>query len=101
MIWPREDLVICSQPVACCALKAMGAGGLGKPMTREDLMKMIGCNASDLPHANRLSLIDKVPGGTDEVIDEANNDRRRSEKAASLRVLKRLIKAGKLDLTAP
>ena len=93
--------MICSQPVACCALKAMGAGGLGKPMTREDLMKMIGWNASDLPHANRLSLIDKVPGGTDEVIDEANNDRRRSEKAASLRVLKRLIKAGKLDLTAP
>jgi hypothetical protein len=48
----------------------------------EDLMKMIGWNASDLRHANRLS-------------------RRRSEKAASLRVLKRLIKAGKLDLTAP
>ena len=70
-------------------------------MTREDLTKMIGWNASDLRHANRLSLIDKVPGGTDEVIDEANNDRRRSEKAASLRVLKRLIKAGKLDLTAP
>jgi len=31
-------------------------GGLGKPMTREDLMKMIGWNASDLRLANRLSL---------------------------------------------
>jgi hypothetical protein len=47
------------------------------------------------------ALIDKVPGGTDEVIDEANKDRHRSEKAAPLCVLKRLIKAGKLDLTAP
>jgi hypothetical protein len=70
-------------------------GGLSKPMTLEDMAKMIGWTASDQRHANRLALIDTVPGAWDEYIKTSVGSPRR-ERAASLAFLKQLIKSGRL-----
>jgi hypothetical protein len=74
------------------------AGGLAKPMTRAEMLKMIGWNESDVYHANRLGLIDDVPGGMDLLSARLEKGRRRREKGASLAVLKELVLTGKVSL---
>ena len=71
------------------------AGGPAKSMTHEETMKIMGWNASDVRHANRLQLIDKI-GATEEWLHKTNS--RRRDKADSLAFLKRLIKEGRLKL---
>jgi hypothetical protein len=65
------------------------AGGLGKPITMDDVVRELGLTKSDIQHAIRVAEIFEIPGGEDELIKEQFKGRRSREKAAARAVLKR------------
>jgi hypothetical protein len=67
------------------------AGGIGRPMTREDLIKALGFKPAELRHCVRVAEIGEA--GHEDLMAEVTKRQRQAEKAASRAVLKRRARA--------
>ncbi len=64
------------------------AGGVGKPMTRKEMIAALGWKQSDIRHAERLAEIDEL-GGFDDLMAAIMKQGRQAEKSAARAILAR------------
>jgi hypothetical protein len=65
-------------------------GGLGKPMTWDEMLKILGWTASDLRHASATARIGDL-GAWDEYMAESHKARERAARAVTYRLLRKKL----------